>query len=127
MWGSGWRWLCTVAAIGAALAVLEGSAQAAFPGRDGLLAVQPLNGHGIVLARASGRVVGRLCTTISVCGHPQRPRFSADGRSIVFSGPEIRIIGTDGSCLDCTFGTARNPAFLPRERSYVTPCPVVMK
>ena len=113
MWCSGWRWVFAVAAIAVTLAVLEGSAQAAFPGQDGLLAVQPVNGHGVVLARADGRAVARLCTKVSVCGHPQNPRFSPDGRSIVFSGPGIRIIGTDGSCLDCAFGDSANPAFLP--------------
>jgi hypothetical protein len=87
------------------------SAGAAFPGANGLLAVQPLHGNGIVLV-ADGAAPRRICTNVAVCGRPVRPRFSPDGRSIVFAGPAVRLIGTDGSCQNCRFGRALNPAFV---------------
>jgi hypothetical protein len=39
--------------------------------------------------------------------------FSPDGRSVLFAGPAVRLVGTDGSCENCRFGVADNPAFLP--------------
>jgi WD40-like Beta Propeller Repeat len=87
------------------------SALATFPGADGLLAVQPASGRGIVLVGANGRGAHRICTARARCGTPGRPRWSPDGRSLVFAGPAIKIVYTDGSCLDCQFGAAPNPAF----------------
>lgn len=86
-------------------------ALAAFPGANGLLAVQPVVGHGIVLVTASGGIVRRICTVRKRCGVPRQPRWSPDGRAIVFAGPKIRIVYADGSCLDCEFGGGPNPAF----------------
>ena len=42
-----------------------------------------------------------------------RPRWSPDGRALVFAGPRIRIVYPDGSCMNCQFGAASNPAFAP--------------
>jgi len=89
------------------------SAHAAFPGRDGLLAVQPLHGPGVILADAGGADQRRICTAVSVCGVPGRPRFSPDGRAIVLAGRMIRVIATDGSCMDCRLGLGSSPAFRP--------------
>ena len=97
----------------AALLWLASSAPAAFPGANGLLAVQPRTGGGIVLVSASGRGERRICVDRAVCGVPRRPRWSEDGRELVFAGPAIRIIYPDGSCLNCQFGVAPNPAFEP--------------
>ena len=118
-------WLGIVISLVTWLA-LASSAGAAFPGRNGLLAVQPLHGNGIVLVGADGHGQHRICTKVSVCGHPVRPRFSPDGRSIVFAGPAVRIVGTDGSCQNCSFGVARNPAFLPGGTlvSFVSPAAI---
>ena len=91
--------------------VLASPAVAAFPGANGLLAVQPVAGHGIVLVNVNGRIVRRICTDIHKCGTPRRPRWSPDGRSLVFAGPKIRIVYTDGSCMDCQFGGAPAAAF----------------
>jgi dipeptidyl aminopeptidase/acylaminoacyl peptidase len=90
---------------------LVSTASAAFPGRDGVLAVRPLHGNGIVLVGRDGRGERRICTKVSVCGHPGRPQFSPDGRSIVFAGPAVRLVGTDGVCQNCRFGVANAPAF----------------
>ena len=87
------------------------TASAAFPGRNGVLAVRPLHGNGIVLVGRDGRGERRICTKVSVCGHPGRPQFSPDGRSIVFAGPAVRLVGTDGICQNCRFGVAAAPAF----------------
>ena len=92
---------------------LASSAFAAFPGANGLLAVQPRTGGGIVLVSVSGRGERRTCAGRSECGRPRRPRWSPDGRALVFAGPAIRIIYPDGSCLNCQFGAAPNPAFRP--------------
>lgn len=90
------------------------SAQAAFPGRNGLLAVQPLKGSGVVLVKANGRGVRRVCATpvgaAAVCALA-RPRWSPDGRTVLASVPISRdgpsfgssvVIYPDGSCLNCT-------------------------
>jgi WD40-like Beta Propeller Repeat len=97
----------------AVLLWLASSALAAFPGTNGLLAVQPRSGRGIVLVSASGRGERRICVDRPECGVPRRPRWSEDGRELVFAGPAIRIIYPDGSCLNCQFGAAPNPAFEP--------------
>ena len=88
-------------------------ALAAFPGANGLLAVQPESGGGILLVATNGRLVRRICTARGRCGTPRQPRWSPDGRAIVFAGPAIRIVYADGSCMNCQFGAAPNPAFKP--------------
>jgi hypothetical protein len=92
---------------------LAAPAHAAFPGRNGILAIQPLHGRGLIVVRATGADQRRICTEVSVCGVPRRPRFSPDGRAIVYAGPAIHIIGIDGSCMNCQFGVSANPAFRP--------------
>jgi len=106
------RWVVVGGAGVLSLTLFASSAGAAFPGRNGVLAVQPSRGGGIVLVDARGGHAKRICRAVGVCGVPRRPRFSADGRSIVFAGPKIRVIGTDGSCLNCQFGVGANPAWL---------------
>jgi hypothetical protein len=88
-------------------------AGAAFPGANGLLVVQPANGRGLLLVAPNGRVTGRICTVTARCGTPRRPRWSPDGRAIVFAAPAIRIVYPDGSCMNCRFGRASSPAFKP--------------
>ena len=95
------------------VAVFASPALAAFPGANGVLAVQPRSGGGIVLVSADGRGAHRICTVRGVCGIPRRPRWSADGRALVFAGPRIQIVYPDGSCMNCKFGAAPNPAFVP--------------
>ena len=107
LWGVGWMVVCA-AGLG-----LAASAQAAFPGRNGLLAVQPVAGNGIVLVNASGRGAHRICTSSKLCGHPHDPSFAPDGRSLAFGGQSIGIVGLDGSCVDCQVGAGSHPAFLP--------------
>jgi hypothetical protein len=76
---------------------LASSALAAFPGADGLLAVQSASGGGILLVNGDGGVVRRICQVKATCGTPRRPRWSPDGRAIVFSGPEVKIVYAHGS------------------------------
>jgi hypothetical protein len=89
------------------------SAGAAFPGRNGLLVVQPFRGTGLVLVNDNGQHARRVCADRLVCGVPARPRFAPDGRSIVFGGSTVRIIGLDGSCVNCRFNEFGEAAFLP--------------
>jgi hypothetical protein len=113
----GLKFPCLAAVVAAACALgslaLVASADAAFPGQNGVLAVQPLHGAGILLVGANGAGGRRICTTFSRCGRPGRPMFSPDGRSILFAGPAIRLVGTDGICENCQFGVAGSPAFRP--------------
>ena len=105
-----------ISAIALAMLVALVSASpcpAAFPGRNGLLAVQPRSGGGILLVGVDGRGAHRICVASRLCGTPERPRWSPDGRSIVFAGPGVRIVYPDGSCMNCNFGHALTPAFAP--------------
>jgi hypothetical protein len=93
------------------LALGASPAWAAFPGRDGLLAVQPLSGPGIVLVNVHGGAERRICTSRSRCGKPRTPRWSPDGRELVFQASTVHLIYPDGSCLNCQMGGAGTPAF----------------
>jgi hypothetical protein len=112
-----------------ALAVIAGafgcvwavSASAAFPGRDGLLVVQPLHGPGLVLVRSNGTGGRRICLNTAVCGLPVNPVWSADGRELAYrDGPkvlagggidsgEVFVIYPDGSCLECPSAPLNRP------------------
>lgn len=106
------------AALLVALFVVVGSARAAFPGRDGLLAVQPLKGHGVVLVSPNGRGERRVCPRPSSGPRPcslVRPEWSPDGQTLAVGVPPSRtarygplaasvsVIYPDGSCLACQF------------------------
>ena len=110
VWSKSLATVCLIAAVAVSLGLVS-TASAAFPGRDGVLAVRPLHGNGIVLVDRDGRGERRICTKVSVCGRPGRPRFSPDGRSILFAGPAVRLVDTDGICQNCRFGVAAAPAF----------------
>jgi hypothetical protein len=114
-WFSG---IGTVALV-AALFVSAGSAEAAFPGGDGLLAVQPLSGTGIVLVNADGSGERRVCPPAASGAWCRliRPQWSPDGRRLVasFRGGGYWVIYPDGSCLDsgCQgFGGGFDTAFM---------------
>lgn len=111
---SGWSVALGVATLIAACSLPAGLAEAAFPGRDGWLAVQPLKGSGIVLTKASGRGERRVCAEpvsgARLCSLTQ-PQWSPDGRVLVIheiervSGfqrtPFDVVVYPDGSCLAC--------------------------
>jgi len=92
-------------------AIVASPASAAFPGRDGLLAVQPLSGSGLLLVNAHGGAQRRICTNRSRCGSPRNPRWSPDGRVLAFQASTVHLIYPDGSCLNCQMGGAGTPAF----------------
>jgi hypothetical protein len=93
----------------AAVLVLASPARAAFPGRDGLLAVQPLRGPGIVLVNADGRDEQRVCAApgdscaVTSTNQLVGPRWAPDGRTLVINQTEglFDVIYPDGSCLYC--------------------------
>lgn len=145
------RWLCRcgwfgglgVTLIGAAL-VLAAPAGAAFPGRDGLLAVQPLSGPGIVLVGADGHGTRRVCAQPGdpcdmADGQLVRPQWAPDGGTLLIDragyneSGAFEVIYPDGSCLACLGGPfvamdasfTRNPtlytAVTPLDSSGLTP------
>lgn len=106
------RVLATLVLVGACVGAVAPPALAAFPGANGQLAVQPWSEAGIVLVSADGRGAHRVCLG-SECGMRGRPRWSPDGRALVFSSGKT-IVYPDGSCLNCRAGLAgTNPAFTP--------------
>lgn len=131
----GWFAGLGVATLFAALLVLVGPAWGAFPGGDGLLAVQPSKGSGIVLVQANGRGVRRVCAGAAdarrVCSLA-RPQWSPDGRTLVTeeSNPgytTLAVMYPDGSCLNCGFGAGGvDPAFTsdPTLLTTVSPPPL---
>jgi hypothetical protein len=93
-------------------AVFSGSAFAAFRGRDGLLVLQPTRGSGLVLVGSHGGNVRRICTDASGCGTPVDPRWSPNGRELVFDdghGSRQEIITAGGTCLWCLSAPALSP------------------
>lgn len=117
LWRCGWFAGLGVVALLAVLLALAGPAAAAFSGRDGLLAVQPLHGHGVVLVKANGHGWRRICANFSnecrLSGwRPARPQWSPDGRALLLdesqgtSNPYVQpaSIYPDGSCLSCGLG-----------------------
>jgi len=105
------RCACSALAVLMLGAILASTAWATFPGRDGLLAVQPASGPGVLLVNAHGGAQRRICTDSSSCGKPRAPRWSPDGRALLFNSTTIHLIYPDGSCLNCTIGGAGTPAF----------------
>jgi hypothetical protein len=95
---------------------VAGPAQAAFPGRDGLLAIQPSRGAGIVLINANGRGERRVCAQpgeacgVTSPGRLVRPQWAPDGGSILIDKTDgvqsgaFEVIYPDGSCLACVTG-----------------------
>lgn len=110
------------------VACAPSSASAAFPGKNGLLAVQPLSGPGIVLVHPNGRGGRRVCAQpADPCGmRLLRPQWSPDGDALVATntsdsyGGRFEVIYPDGSCLYCQPGYGlwtdaaftRNPTLL---------------
>ena len=102
----GWTYCLGVLAM-----IMASPALASFPGRNGLLAVQPFSGPGLVLVDSHGGQERRICTNRSRCGLPRSPRWSPDGQVLVFNAANVNLIYPDGSCLNCQLGTAGSPAF----------------
>jgi hypothetical protein len=108
-WGLRLRSGAVVLLLWACAAVVPAPALAAFPGRPGLLAVQPLRGPGLVLVNENGQNEHRVCTDPLTCGQPADPRWSPDGQEIAFgqnpvNGWQVHVIYPDGSCLSCPLG-----------------------
>jgi hypothetical protein len=89
--------------------VFSAPAFGAFRGNDGLLVLQPLDGPGLVLVGSHGGTARRICTESSVCGTPVAPRWSPNGREIVFDdghSSRLEITAAQGTCLWCLSGPA---------------------
>jgi Tol biopolymer transport system component len=104
--------------VAAAAAVISlatcASARAAFPGGNGDLAIQTVSGGGIELVQPDGAGGRRICTDRTLCGYPRRPRFSPNGRTIVFTdaaSTAIEMVAPDGTCLWCLAGKPLTTGF----------------
>lgn len=117
-------------------------ARAAFPGRNGLLVVEPASGNGLILVGADGAHPQRICGIATRCDGAQDPVWSPDGSEIAFSssqssdgnlgGPQPYVIYPDGSCLACavpapsgdfyldSWDQTFDPGFLPDGRLAVS-------
>src|SRR5436309_2563605 len=86
-------------------------AHAAFPGRNGLLVVQPASGRGLVLIGANGAHPRQICAAPARCAGAKDPVWSPDGSEIAFAprpepddqvGQGPYVIYPDGSCFACS-------------------------
>ncbi|MHB1567570.1 MAG: hypothetical protein ACYCXW_01930 [Solirubrobacteraceae bacterium] len=95
------------------MGVFAGPAGASFPGRDGLLAVQPVRGGGVILVNSRGARPRRVCIEAFVCSSLRSLTWSPDGRVLagVSSPREVMLFYSDGSCLNCSIGGSSDPAF----------------
>lgn len=98
--------------------VAPAGASASWPGRDGLLALQPLHGAGIELVSVDGHLTKRVCPQPARhCGVVRDPVWSPDGRKLAFAaGSTLSIVYADGSCLACQINYDSNA---PVQRSAV--------
>ena len=62
-------------------------ARAAFPGRNGLLVVQPANGRGLLLVGEGGVHPRQICMVKRLCDRAIDPVWSPDGSEIAFDSP----------------------------------------
>jgi hypothetical protein len=95
-------------------ALMSAPASAAFPGGDGLLAVQPARGPGVLLVDARTGRQRRLCASHAPCPIGGSPRWSPDGRSVALSPSgrgRVSLVYPDGSCLDCAAIGGNDAAF----------------
>src|SRR5436309_10671432 len=115
------RWVAVLSGL-FMLAFATAPAAASFRGGNGLLAVQPVRGAGVLLVKWRGRVAGRVCARGSGCGAPGpvRPRWSPDGRALALSPAGVRVpaqgvalVYPDGTCLDCRPNDRGMAAFTP--------------
>jgi WD40-like Beta Propeller Repeat len=93
------------------LLVAVAQARAAFPGRNGLLVVEPAIGNGLIVVGADGAHPQQICAVAAQCDRARDPVWSPDGAEIAFSssqapgsnarGPQPYVIYPDGSCLAC--------------------------
>jgi hypothetical protein len=114
------RWFAVVCCASMVLAFSAAPAVATFSGRDGLLAVQPVSGPGIVLVNARGGSERRICAGEAACAELGEPRWSPDGRVLAVTARRpSSLIYADGSCLDCWSIPGRRPAFT-RDPALVT-------
>ena len=107
------KWKSAVLCALLVLAVVDtGIAEAAWAGGDGLLAVRPVSGAGLLFVSPSGAHVRR------VYGYgyalTSTPRFSPAGTAVIagtFAG--VEMMDTGGSCLSCQVGPGAAPEFMP--------------
>ena len=69
------------------LIVAPCAALAAFPGRNGLLVVQPSSGRGLIVVSPNGTNARQLCVSSIPCYGATDPVWSPDGSEILFEAP----------------------------------------
>ena len=112
-WRLGVRLARCLVVVGTLLVIWAGpsvtSARSAPSGAagNGLLAIQPVDGPGLLLVNPQTGATESICTDSSLCGQPVAPSWSPDGREIVFedaSSERIAIVADDQTCLWCLVG-----------------------
>ncbi len=88
------------------IALLAGRAETAsatFPGANGLLAVEPAHGGGVLLVGADGRRAHRICAGLTGCPRVLHPAWSPDGRLLAVrrGAHGLDLLYPDGSCYRC--------------------------
>jgi WD40-like Beta Propeller Repeat len=104
---AGW----VVGLVSLVLVTAAAPARAAFPGRNGLLVVQPASGKGLIVVGADGANPRQICGAGTQCNEAGDPMWSPDGSEIAFAssratndtvgGPQPYVIYPDGSCSAC--------------------------
>jgi WD40-like Beta Propeller Repeat len=104
------------------LAVMAPPASAAFAGANGKIAVTPLSGAGLVIASPQTGRAQRVCDAPQNCGlRLTDPRFSANGREVVFrdAAGQLEVTTPSGTCVFCLSShplwnlDGTSPAFAP--------------
>jgi hypothetical protein len=83
------------------------------PGKDGLLAVQPLHDRGLLLVDPRTGAEHRVCPAVGGCQLLYNPRWSAGGQLIgtAENGGGVLLLYPDGTCMNCAAGSGIVTAF----------------
>ncbi len=108
------------------LAVVAPPASAAFAGANGKLAITPLSGAGLIIASPQTGRARRVCDAPQNCGlRLTDPRFSANGREVVFrdAAGQLQVTTPSGTCVFCLSShpfwnlDGTSPAFAPNGKT----------
>jgi hypothetical protein len=89
--------ICRLVALACLLLIAAPcSALAAFPGRNGLMVVQPSSGRGVIVVSPNGTNARQLCGSSIPCDGASDPVWSPDGSEILFEALSRQPQNTGG-------------------------------